>query len=146
MYSTFVLKAIEIARIKGIQVSTASKKNRHLGNNRGSRGIPIIGQSCFQMPKYVETSSEEETDFLMEVFSTLDAECTSKENKLLNYCNSFHEIVADWGGNAKDGVEFSNLARTFLREIEVIGGKGTGPNSALNFLCGASCLWRLQGH
>ena len=157
MYSTLVHKAIEIARIKGIQVYTASEKNRHLGNNRGCNGIPIIGQSCFQMPEDVEKGSQEETEFLMTVFRTLDAECSSIEDELLKHCNSFREIVADWEelGGTKDRVEFSHLARAFLKEIEEIGGKGTGPNSALNFLQVASMFgflpqrvmtWSTVGH
>jgi len=140
MYTTLVQKAIDIAMEKGSQVYTASEKPRHLGNNRGGRSVPIIGQKQYVLPEDTPAGSEAETIFLDGVYQTLDNECALIEKNLLDHCNNFCEITKKWEETSisKRSSHFPSLAKNFLKGIEEIGGKGIGPSFALNFLQVAS--------
>ena len=143
MYNTLVRHAMAIAKLKGLHVYTASEKGRHLGNNRGCPGIPIVGKIV--VPESIIRGTKEEKAFHKKVFEALDGECALIEKELLGACKELCKCVQDLAPKPKlrNSVpsgedELSKLAKTFLKKIELISGKGVGPGFSLNFLQVAS--------
>ena len=144
MYNTLVRHAMAIAKLKGLQVYTASEKGRHLGNNRGCAGIPIVGK--ISVPDSIRQGTQEEKVFHKKVFEALDGECALIEKELIGACKDLCKRVHDLVPKPKErnsvpsngDDDLSLLAKTFLKQVELISGKGVGPTFALNFLQVAS--------
>ena len=135
MYATLVRKNIDLmVRNKESQYS-ASEHPKHNSNYRGGTDIPILGDSSLGSISLTDSTQN------VCILDRMDIVCQKREKEFVALCNEFHGERKVSGGKRKRGSaknEENDWAKSFLKRVQELGGKGIGHMFSLNFVQFAS--------